>query len=269
MNELKKGDKGNDVRTLQRALSLTVDGIFGPKTEAAVKAFQSGHGLVADGIVGTKTWTALGVTDTATNPKCVDPSVIYAPLKACITRTPNRTIKYLAIHYTAGASSAPGRAIGMKADWERTKRASADFGVDDGAMVQFNPDLKNYRCWSVGDPKNPYSGGGQLYGTATNSNTISIEICSSLVKGYDASKANHDGWFYTDAALENAVKLAKILMAKFNIPIERVVRHYDISGKVCPGIRGWNNAPLYTKEGKKTANKNNSEAWLNFKSRLV
>lgn len=269
MNVLKKGDKGNDVRTLQRALSLTVDGIFGPKTEAAVKAFQSGHGLVADGIVGTKTWTALGVTDTATNPKCVDPSVIYAPLKACITRTPNRTIKYLAIHYTAGASSAPGRAIGMKAGWERTKRASADFGVDDGAMVQFNPDLKNYRCWSVGDPKNPYSGGGQLYGTATNSNTISIEICSSLVKGYDASKANHDGWFYTDAALENAVKLAKILMAKFNIPIERVVRHYDISGKVCPGIRGWNNAPLYTKEGKKTANKNNSEAWLNFKSRLV
>ncbi len=269
MNVLKKGDKGNDVRTLQRALSLTVDGIFGPKTEAAVKAFQSGHGLVADGIVGTKTWTALGVTDTATNPKCVDPSVIYAPLKACITRTPNRTIKYLAIHYTAGASSAPGRAIGMKVGWERTKRASADFGVDDGAMVQFNPDLKNYRCWSVGDPKNPYSGGGQLYGTATNSNTISIEICSSLVKGYDASKANHDGWFYTDAALENAVKLAKILMAKFNIPIERVVRHYDISGKVCPGIRGWNNAPLYTKDGKKTANKNNSEAWLNFKSRLV
>lgn len=265
MNVLKIGSKGQDVRTLQRALSLTVDGIFGPKTEAAVKAFQKSHGLVGDGIVGAKTWAALGVTDS----KCVDPSVIYAPLKACITRTPNRTIKYLAIHYTAGSSSAPGRAIGMKDGWEKSKRASADFGVDDRDMVQFNPDLKNYRCWSVGDPKNPYSGGGQLYGTAINSNTISIEICSSLVKGYDASKANHDGWFYTDAALENAVKLAKILMAKYNIPIERVVRHYDISGKVCPGIVGWNNAPLYTKEGKKTANQNNSEKWLNFKSRLV
>ena len=270
MKTLRKGDIGEEVRTLQRLLGVTVSGDFSAKTEAAVKSFQNGNSLTADGIVGPKTWAALGVKDTtASNSKCVDPSVIYAPLQSCITRTSNRTIKYLAIHYTAGASSAPGRAKNMKVSWEKARRASADFGVDDRDMVQFNPDLKNYRCWSVGDPKNPYSGGGQLYGTATNSNTISIEICSSLVKGYDASKANHDGWFYTDAALENAVKLAKILMAKFNIPIERVVRHYDISGKVCPGIRGWNNAPLYTKEGKKTANKNNSEAWLNFKSRLV
>lgn len=274
MKTLKKGCKGDEVKTLQKLLNkegynLVVDSDFGQKTHEALVAWQKAHGLVADGIVGPKTWAALGVTETnSTSSKCVDPSVIYAPLSCCITRSPNRTIKYLAIHYTAGASSAPGRAKGMKAGWEKRKRASADFGVDDRDLVQFNPDIKNYRCWSVGDKKNPYSGGGRLYGIAGNNNTISIEICSNLKEGYSSEKANHDGWFYTEAALNNAVKLAKILMKKYNIPIERVVRHYDVSGKVCPGIIGWNNATIYDKAGKATKQKNNSSQWEAFKERL-
>lgn len=270
MKTIKKGSKGDDVVVLQHLLNVeghkvTIDGEFGSKTEAAVKLFQETHDLEADGIVGEKTWAALGVKNTtSSNSKCVDPSVIYAPLKSCITKTPNRTIKYLAIHYTAGGSSAAGRAQSMKSSWEKTKRASADFGCDDRDMVQFNPDPRNYRCWSVGDAKNPYSGGGQLYGKAGNSNTISIEICSNLRSGYDKSKVNHEGWYFTEASLNNAARLAKILMRKYNIPIERVVRHYDISGKVCPGIVGWNNATLC---GKKE--KNNSSQWAAFKARLV
>lgn len=276
MQTLKKGSKGDDVIALQHLLNvegykLTIDGDFGTKTEMAVKMYQKAHGLEDDGIVGNKTWTALGVknnTPTSTNSKCVDPSVVYAPLTCCITRTPNRTIKYLAIHYTAGASSASGRAKGMKSSWEKSKRASADFGVDDATMVQFNPDPKNYKCWSVGDNKNPYSGGGRLYKIATNANTISIEICSNLKSGTSASKTNHEGWYFTDAALNNAVRLAKILMKKYNIPIERVVRHYDISGKVCPGIIGWNNAGLNDTKGNKIAGTNNSHKWEEFKNRL-
>jgi peptidoglycan hydrolase-like protein with peptidoglycan-binding domain len=38
---------------------LDVDGIFGPKTEAAVRAFQQNGNLSVDGIVGKQTWTAL------------------------------------------------------------------------------------------------------------------------------------------------------------------------------------------------------------------
>lgn len=267
MKTLRKGDKGEEVRTLQRLLGITVSGDFSAKTEAAVKSFQNGNSLTADGIVGNKTWAALMTV--AKNATVVDPSVVYAPLSCCITKTPNRTIKYLAIHYTAGDSSAPGRAKTMKAAWEKAKRASADFGVDDGAMVQFNPDLRNYKCWSVGDRKNPYSGGGQLYGKATNANTISIEICSNLRSGASAAIPNHDGWYFTEASLNNAVRLAKILMKKYNIPIERVVRHYDISGKVCPGVPNWNNAKLYTMSGKATSEKNNSGKWEEFKKRLL
>lgn len=276
MQTLRKGDKGDDVVALQHLLNVEgykvkIDGDFGPKTEMAVKMLQKASHLEEDGICGPKTWAVLGVksaTPESTNPKCVDPSVIYAPLSCCITRTPNRTIKYLAIHYTAGASSAPGRAKGMKSSWEKSKRASADFGVDDTTMVQFNPDPKNYKCWSVGDNKNPYSGGGRLYGIATNANTISIEICSNLKSGTSASKTNHEGWYFTEAALNNAVRLAKILMKKYNIPLERVVRHYDISGKVCPGVLGWNNAGLNDTKGNKISGTNNSHKWEEFKNRL-
>ena len=274
MKTLKRGDKGAEVKMLQELLNkagynLVVDSDFGKNTHNAVLALQKSKSLVADGIVGPKTWEALGVKEeTTTNSKCVDPSVVYAPLKYCITKTPNRTIKYIAIHYTAGASSAPGRAVSMKSSWEKTKRASADFGCDDRDMVQFNPDLKNYRCWSVGDAKKTAGGGAQLYGKATNSNTISIEMCSNLREGYDHSKVNHEGWYFTEATLNNAARLAKILMKKFNIPIERVVRHYDISGKICPGVVGWNNYKVYSKDGKATG-QNNSAKWEEFKKRLL
>jgi peptidoglycan hydrolase-like protein with peptidoglycan-binding domain len=58
------GATGDVVRRLQRALRRTpdlisVDGVFGPQLEAAVKSFQEGAGLLVDGIVGPLTWNAL------------------------------------------------------------------------------------------------------------------------------------------------------------------------------------------------------------------
>ncbi len=58
------GSCGPAVSLLQTELNnrgchLTVDGQFGPRTEAALIHFQQGHGLVADGIAGPKTWRAL------------------------------------------------------------------------------------------------------------------------------------------------------------------------------------------------------------------
>jgi peptidoglycan hydrolase-like protein with peptidoglycan-binding domain len=63
---IRSGSTGDDVRRLQRILVMTkgldyteIDGVFGPKTLAAVKDFQSSSGLTADGIVGPNTWHAL------------------------------------------------------------------------------------------------------------------------------------------------------------------------------------------------------------------
>ena len=56
---VKKGSKGEAVKQLQMLLGITVDGIFGPKTKAAVVAYQTAHNLEPDGICGPKTWAAI------------------------------------------------------------------------------------------------------------------------------------------------------------------------------------------------------------------
>lgn len=56
---LTRNSRGQITRLVQQALGVRADGIFGPATEAAVKAFQAAHGLAADGIVGPHTWRAL------------------------------------------------------------------------------------------------------------------------------------------------------------------------------------------------------------------
>lgn len=61
MTTLKRGSRGEEVKTLQGKLNLIADGIFGPITEEAVEAFQKANGLTVDGIVGPKTWTKLGI----------------------------------------------------------------------------------------------------------------------------------------------------------------------------------------------------------------
>lgn len=65
MPVLREGDSGPEVQALQQKLKAkgfdpgTLDGSFGPGTEAAVLAFQKSEGLVADGIVGNETAAAL------------------------------------------------------------------------------------------------------------------------------------------------------------------------------------------------------------------
>jgi putative chitinase len=56
---LKNGSKGEDVKKLQEKLGVEAIGTFGPKTEAAVKAWQKANGLKDDGVVGDATWSKL------------------------------------------------------------------------------------------------------------------------------------------------------------------------------------------------------------------
>ena len=63
---VRRGERIFPVRPLQQLLcarnhDVAVDGIFGPRTESAVKAFQKSKSLAADGIVGPTTWSRLVV----------------------------------------------------------------------------------------------------------------------------------------------------------------------------------------------------------------
>ena len=57
-------------------------------------------------------------------------------------------------------------------------------------------------------------------------------------------------------------------MQQYGIPIGRVVRHYDITGKLCPALVGWNDHYIMSNDGKAKIRKNNSEQWQSFKKRL-
>ena len=133
-------------------------------------------------------------------------------------------IKYIVIHYTANdgdtaASNARYYARGNRG-------ASAHYFVDSSYIVQSVAD--NYVAWSVGG--NKYSdcnktGGGTLYGKCTNANSISIEICDD----------NKNGNIYpSEKTISNAIELTQLLMKKYNISINNVIRHFDVTGKKCP-----------------------------------
>ena len=131
-------------------------------------------------------------------------------------------IKYLVIHDTGNANKGAG-ALAHRNYVENNKRgASAHYFVDDKVIVQYVGD--SLSAGSVGDGKGRYG--------ITNANSLSIEMCINSDSNYEAM-------------YKNTVELTKNLMKKFNIPIDRVVRHYDASRKNCPGHMSKNNWAMW------------------------
>ena len=151
----------------------------------------------------------------------------------------NADIKYIVIHYTANDGDTDEGNGNYFAN--NIVGASAHYFVDDDSITRSVPD--DYIAWAVGGSKYKYTKGGTFYGKCTNANSISIELCDTKKNGvYD----------FTEATIKNAADLVKLLMKKYNVPVERVIRHYDVTGKVCP-------KPFVDDE----------KAWKEFKERLV
>jgi peptidoglycan hydrolase-like protein with peptidoglycan-binding domain len=66
-------------RALQQKLGVSADGVYGPKTRAAVKRFQRAHGLAADGVAGPRTLAVLGVSAAAPEEDAVASDAPAAP----------------------------------------------------------------------------------------------------------------------------------------------------------------------------------------------
>ena len=133
-------------------------------------------------------------------------------------------IKYIVIHYTANDGDTDEGNGKFFAN--NIVKASAHYFVDGDSVTQSVPD--DYIAYSVGGNKYTdcnKTGGGKLYGQCTNANSISIELCDEVRNGvYDFSKAT----------IENAIELTKSLMKKYDVDINRVIRHFDVNGKKCP-----------------------------------
>lgn len=135
-------------------------------------------------------------------------------------------IKYLVYHYT-GNTTDKAESNAKYFQNTNTRQAGAHYFVDATSVYQSIDDLRV--AWAVGGSKYgdcSSTGGGKMYGKITNSNSISIEICSTNGKP-------------SEETLENALELGKKLMKKYNIPIANVYRHFDVTGKSCPGWNGW------------------------------
>lgn len=138
-------------------------------------------------------------------------------------------IRYIVIHYTGNdGDTALNNAKYYASNVVKT---SAHYFVDANEIVQSVDDLRV--AWAVGGkkyPSCPQTGGGTMYGKCKNVNSISIELC-------DAKK---DGVYAPDArAVEHALALTRELMKKYNIPASNVIRHFDVTGKLCPAY--WSN----------------------------
>lgn len=148
----------------------------------------------------------------------------------------NKINKYLVIHYVGAVSTAWANSLYFKSEY---RGASANWFVDDIEAVQVVKDSD--RAWHCGDGlKN--GDGGKYFNKCTNSNSIGIEMCCFM---------NNGKLDISEETIANTIELVKELMAKYNIPVENVIRHYDVTNKICP-------APFVENESR----------WNDFKSRL-
>ena len=133
----------------------------------------------------------------------------------------NKKNEYIVLHYT-GCKNDTAEATASyfkKINKDKSRFASAHYVVDSKSI--FKCVERKFVAWHCGDSKNKWTKGGTLYGKCTNYNSIGIEICNSLDK-------------FDNKALENAIALTRHLMKKYHIDINHVIRHYDVSGKLCP-----------------------------------
>lgn len=149
------------------------------------------------------------------------------------------TIKYIVIHYVGSVSSAYNNA---KYFSNGDRQASAHFFVGyDGEIWQSVEESR--AAWHCGGGLQG-SGGHAWHGKCKNVNSIGIEMCV---------KKSGSKWYFEDATVNATVELTKHLMKKYNVPAGNVIRHYDVTGKICP-------APY--------VNNNTSHTWAKFKSAI-
>lgn len=152
--------------------------------------------------------------------------------KVNYTKGKNKKNLFLVEHYVGAVSTAKNNADYF---YSVNRGASANYFVDDNEIWQVVADKDI--AWHCGTT------GKYYHKECRNENSIGIEMCCIKVDG----KLQ-----ISEKTEQNAIELTKELMAKYDIPVENVIRHYDVTHKKCP-------APFV----------NDKQRWENFKNALV
>lgn len=128
-------------------------------------------------------------------------------------------VKWIVIHYTANR----GDTAKNNADYFAREKtyASAHYFVDESEVWESVP--IEHIAWHCGGGLQGEEG-GSLFGTVKNVNSIGVEICM-LDKSGDVRYHS----------IRKAARFVRRLMETYQIPLSNVVRHWDVTGKECPG----------------------------------
>ena len=123
-------------------------------------------------------------------------------------------IKYIVVHYTGNDGDTDEN--NAKYFQNNIVQASAHYFVDDDSVTQTVPD--DYVAWHCGAKTYKHA-------TCRNANSIGVEICDDVRNGVI---------YPSEKTIANALELVEHLMEKYSVPKENVIRHYDVTGKLCP-----------------------------------
>lgn len=129
-------------------------------------------------------------------------------------------IKYIVLHYVGATGGAEANC---------RYYASKYIGASAHYYVGFGGEI-----WqSVEDGDIAWHCGAKSYRhpECRNSNSIGIELC---VRNKGSQAADSRDWYFENATVQAAIELTRELMKKYGIPADRVIRHYDVTGKICP-----------------------------------
>lgn len=124
-------------------------------------------------------------------------------------------IEWIVMHYTANDGDSD-ESNGRYFQQALNPVASAHYFVDDDSITRSVPDdFVAYHCGAQ-TYRHPY---------CRNANSIGVELCD----------AKRDGRVMaTDKTIANAAELVYQLCKQYNIPYDHIIRHYDVTGKLCP-----------------------------------
>ena len=155
--------------------------------------------------------------------------IIKKLIKFNFTKNANKP-EFIVIHDTGNYNIGANAEMHYQYFNSGDKQSSAHFFIDDKQILQL-VEIKD-KSWHCGDGNNAHG--------INNGNSISVEIC-----------INNEGNYL--ATINNTLELVSYLMKTYNISIDKVVRHFNASGKNCP----------------QTMNNNGDwSKWNEFKARL-
>ena len=128
-----------------------------------------------------------------------------------------KDIDFIVVHFTANANDTAKNNVDYFATGNK-RNAGAHYFVGRDGVAESIP--ANFVAWSVGDKQAKLNGGGSQMKVCFNSNSVSVELC--------------DFRTWNDKVANTAAEFITALRSDLLIKKENIIRHYDVTGKLCP-----------------------------------